>query len=101
VGIERVGALTARDILRGALTFKDPKTYLFFTRTPNGRRQAARFMGRLKERTRTPDTVASSNTTTSSLPRPWNSSGPELRTADAREKPPPGPQRSMGPGDVG
>jgi pimeloyl-ACP methyl ester carboxylesterase len=27
VGIERVGALTARDILRGALTFKDPKTY--------------------------------------------------------------------------
>jgi pimeloyl-ACP methyl ester carboxylesterase len=55
VGIERVGALTARDILRGALTFKDPKTYLFFTRTPNGKRQAGQFLGRLKERTENRD----------------------------------------------
>jgi pimeloyl-ACP methyl ester carboxylesterase len=62
VGIERVGALTARDILRGALTFKDPKTYLFFTRTPNGRRQAARFLGRLKERTEDRDKAPSVST---------------------------------------
>jgi pimeloyl-ACP methyl ester carboxylesterase len=62
VGIERVGAITYRDILRGALTFRDPKTYLFFTRTPNGREQARRFLGRLKERTENRDKAVSVST---------------------------------------
>jgi pimeloyl-ACP methyl ester carboxylesterase len=61
-GIERVGAVTYRDILRGALTFRDPKTYLFFTRTPNGREQARRFLGRLKERTENRDKAVSIST---------------------------------------
>jgi pimeloyl-ACP methyl ester carboxylesterase len=61
-GIERVGALTYRDILRGALTFTDPKTYLFFTRTPNGRTQARRFLERLKERTENRDKAVSVST---------------------------------------
>jgi pimeloyl-ACP methyl ester carboxylesterase len=49
-GIDKVTPITLRAMLRGALTFKDPKTYLFFTRTPNGRTAAREFLKRLKER---------------------------------------------------
>lgn len=61
-GIERVGAVTYSDILRGVLTFKDPKTYLFFTRTPNGKEQARQFLGRLRERTENRDEAVSVST---------------------------------------
>jgi len=37
-------------IIKGMLTLRDPKTYLFFTSTPNGRRAANDFLARLKER---------------------------------------------------
>ncbi|KAA1397819.1 alpha/beta fold hydrolase [Aeromicrobium ginsengisoli] len=50
VGIDKVTRLSLLDTARGLLTFKDPKTYLFFTRTPNGKREAAAFLKRLKER---------------------------------------------------
>lgn len=50
-GIDRVTGLTLRAMLKGALTLKDPKTYLFFTRTANGRAAAKAFLARLKERT--------------------------------------------------
>ena len=50
-GITRVTPLTYFDTLRGLVTRKDPKTYLFFTRTPSGRRAAAEFLERLRERT--------------------------------------------------
>lgn len=49
-GIERVGAVSWPLILKGMLTLRDPKTYLFFTSTPNGRRAANDFLARLKER---------------------------------------------------
>jgi pimeloyl-ACP methyl ester carboxylesterase len=45
-----VTPLTIVDMIKGALTFRDPKYYLFFTRTPNGRRAAKAFLERLKER---------------------------------------------------
>jgi pimeloyl-ACP methyl ester carboxylesterase len=51
VGIDKVTRITFLDILKGYLTFKDPKHYLFFTTTANGRREAGRFIRRLKERT--------------------------------------------------
>lgn len=51
VGIDRVTGLTLRAMLKGALTRKDPKTYLFFTRTANGRAAAKAFLARLQERT--------------------------------------------------
>jgi pimeloyl-ACP methyl ester carboxylesterase len=51
VGIDRVTGLTLRAMLKGALTRKDPKTYLFFTRTANGRASAKAFLDRLRERT--------------------------------------------------
>jgi pimeloyl-ACP methyl ester carboxylesterase len=50
-GIDKVTAITYWDLVHGWLTFKDPKTYLFFTRTPNGKAAAAAYMERLKERT--------------------------------------------------
>ncbi len=51
IGIDRVTQVTIVDMLRGTLTFKDPKHYLFFTTTANGRREAGKFIERLKERT--------------------------------------------------
>ena len=39
------------DTLRGLLTLQDPKQFLFFTRTPAGRRAGKAFLARLKERT--------------------------------------------------
>jgi pimeloyl-ACP methyl ester carboxylesterase len=55
VGIEKVTRITYLDMFRGAVTFRDPKHYLFFTRTKNGRQQARQFMSRLKERTENRD----------------------------------------------
>lgn len=50
VGIDKVTGLTLRAMLKGALTLKDPKYYLFFTGTASGRRAANAFLQRLKER---------------------------------------------------
>ncbi|MEU2245093.1 alpha/beta hydrolase [Streptomyces sp. NPDC018338] len=50
-GIDKVTALTLRDILKGFLTRTDPKQFLFFTDTEHGRREARAFLERLKERT--------------------------------------------------
>ena len=49
-GIDNVTRITIREMVRGFLTFKDPKYYLFFTQTPTGRTAAREFLGRLKER---------------------------------------------------
>ena len=51
VGIERVGAVSWPLIVKGLLTFRDPKTYLFFTASEASRRAAKAFLARLKERT--------------------------------------------------
>lgn len=59
VGIDKVTRITLVDMLKGYLTFKDPKHYLFFTRTENGRRAAERFMDRLKERKKGRDKAVS------------------------------------------
>ena len=47
--------MTIRDMIKGALTLKHPEYYLFFTKTPNGRRAAREFLKRLKERTENRD----------------------------------------------
>ncbi|MGH7118680.1 MAG: alpha/beta fold hydrolase [Acetobacteraceae bacterium] len=49
-GIEKVGAVSWPLIIKGMLTFRDPKFYLFFTSTTNGRRAAQAFLDRLRER---------------------------------------------------
>ncbi len=50
-GITNVTKLSHLDTLRALLTLQDPKQFLFFTRTPNGRRAGKQFLARLKERT--------------------------------------------------
>jgi pimeloyl-ACP methyl ester carboxylesterase len=48
--IARVGPVSWPLIIKGLFTRRDPKTYLFFTATANGRRAAAGLLDRLKER---------------------------------------------------
>lgn len=49
-GIDKVGPVSWPLMLKGLLTLQDPKTYLFFTSTANGRQAAKAFLERLKER---------------------------------------------------
>ena len=58
-GIEKVTAITYLDMIRGGLSLKDPKTYLFFTRTANGKASAKAYLARLKERTNDRDKAIS------------------------------------------
>ena len=55
VGISKVARVTYLDMLRGWLTFQDPKQFLFFTRTPGGIRAGKEFLARLKERSENRD----------------------------------------------
>jgi len=50
-GIDKVTRITLLDTLKATLTLKDPKEYLFFTRTANGKATARQFVNRLSERT--------------------------------------------------
>lgn len=50
-GIDKITSISIRGALKGALTFKDARHYLFFTQTPNGKLAARQFLARLKERT--------------------------------------------------
>lgn len=50
-GIKNVTRLSHLDTVRAAFTLQDPKQFLFFTRTANGRRAGKEFLARLKERT--------------------------------------------------
>ncbi|MBB4288248.1 pimeloyl-ACP methyl ester carboxylesterase [Rhizobium leguminosarum] len=49
-GIKQVGAVSWPLIIKGLLTLRDPKTYLFFTSTANGRQAAKAFLDHLKVR---------------------------------------------------
>lgn len=49
-GIDKVGAVSWPLMIKGLLTLRDPKFYLFFTSTANGRKAAKAFLNRLKER---------------------------------------------------
>jgi pimeloyl-ACP methyl ester carboxylesterase len=61
-GIDKVTKITYYDILRGYLTFRDPKYYLFFTQTTNGKSAARQFLKRIKERTLNRDKTISIST---------------------------------------
>jgi len=54
-GIGKVARVTYLDMVRGWLTFKDPKQFLFFTRTPVGILAGKEFLQRLKERSENRD----------------------------------------------
>ena len=58
-GIKNVTRISNLDTIRALLTFTDPKQFLFFTRTPNGRRAGKEFLARLEERTNDRDKAIS------------------------------------------
>jgi pimeloyl-ACP methyl ester carboxylesterase len=58
-GIDKVTRISYLDTARGLLTRQDPKQFLFFTRTPNGRRAGREFLARLEERTNDRDQAIS------------------------------------------
>jgi pimeloyl-ACP methyl ester carboxylesterase len=58
-GIDEMTRITYLDTARGLLTRQDPKQFLFFTRTPNGRRAGKEFLARLAERTNDRDKAIS------------------------------------------
>ncbi|ROL80352.1 alpha/beta hydrolase [Pseudomonas chlororaphis] len=49
-GIDNLGSVTWPLMIKGLLTLRDPKVYLFFTTTANGQRAASEYVQRLKER---------------------------------------------------
>lgn len=49
-GIKNVTKITNLDMIRSIFSLKDIKTYLFFTRTDNGKQKAKEFLMRLNER---------------------------------------------------
>jgi pimeloyl-ACP methyl ester carboxylesterase len=58
-GIDKVTRISYLDTARGLLTRQDAKQFLFFTRTPNGRRAGTEFLARLEERTNDRDKAIS------------------------------------------
>ena len=66
-GISNVTKITYYDMLRGYLTFRDPKFYLFFTQTANGKNAARLFLQRIKERKENRDTPIAIKTLLSQL----------------------------------
>jgi pimeloyl-ACP methyl ester carboxylesterase len=50
-GIDEITKIAVRAYMKAALTLRNPKHYLFFTRTPDGKQAATDYMARLKERT--------------------------------------------------
>src|SRR5438046_932061 len=58
-GMKEVVWVAQLDTLRGLLSRQDPKQFLFFTRTANGRRAGKEFLARLAERTKDRDKAIS------------------------------------------
>src|SRR5215213_794208 len=58
-GMKEVVWVAQVDTLRGLLSRQDPKQFLFFTRTANGKREGKAFLARLQERTIDRDTPTS------------------------------------------
>ncbi len=54
-GIEEINRVAAIAYLKAALTLSDPRNFLFFPRTPDGKRAAKDYCSRLKERTENRD----------------------------------------------
>lgn len=50
-GIDKMATIVGGAYLKAALTRSDPRNFLFFPRTPEGRRAASDYLGRLGERT--------------------------------------------------
>ncbi|MFI7530211.1 alpha/beta fold hydrolase [Nocardia salmonicida] len=78
-GIDKVGAITYRDILRATATRSDPKEFLFFNRNTVGKSAARAFLRRLEQRTTdrdTPVTVTTLRTQLTAI-KQWGRCSPD------------------------
>jgi pimeloyl-ACP methyl ester carboxylesterase len=89
-GIDKVTRITYLETARGLLTRQDPKQFLFFTRTPNGRRAGKEFLAWLQERSNGRDkaiTVRSFRAQLTAIHRWAEARGPRERpSAGARHE---------------
>ena len=53
-GIDKMATIVGSAYAKAALTLSDPRNFLFFPRTPEGKQAASDYLGRLKERTPRP-----------------------------------------------
>ena len=58
-GIDKMATIVGGAYAKAALTRSDPRNFLFFPRTAEGKRAAADYLGRLEERTQNRDTKIS------------------------------------------
>lgn len=70
-GMKEVVWVAQLDTLRGLLSFQDPKQFLFFTRTANGKRAGKEFLSRLAERTHDRDKAISVRSYIAQLKACW------------------------------
>lgn len=70
-GMKEVVWVAQLDTLRGLLSFQDPKQFLFFTRTANGKRAGKDFLSRLAERTHDRDKAISIRSYVAQLKACW------------------------------
>lgn len=54
-GIDKMATIVGSAYLKAALTRSDPRNFLFFPRSPEGKRAVSQYLGRLKERTQNRD----------------------------------------------
>ena len=54
-GIDKMATIVGIAYLKAALTLSDPRNFLFFPRTPEGKRAASEYLTRIKERTQNRD----------------------------------------------
>jgi pimeloyl-ACP methyl ester carboxylesterase len=54
-GIDKMATIVGSAYAKALFTLSDPRNFLFFPRTPEGKRAAADYLGRLKERSRNRD----------------------------------------------
>ena len=78
-GGDSIVGVTVRAILKAALTRRDPKYYLFFTSTENGRKAAGAFLARLNERTANRDKAVGTRAFLNQLKaiKAWSNQGPQ------------------------
>ncbi|WDU60344.1 alpha/beta hydrolase [Pseudomonas poae] len=79
-GISTVAGVSNRALIRGLLTFQDPKQFLFFTRTANGIAAGKAFLERLKERSEKRDDEISFSAYRAQLKalRAWGEKAPPI-----------------------
>lgn len=70
-GMKEVVWVAQLDAFRGLLSFQDPKQFLFFTRTANGKRAGKEFLSRLAERTHDRDKAISVRSYIAQLKACW------------------------------